>query len=181
MWIYDLLRQMGRLGLQLGWEWELPTFGRTMKDPKALNAAQDAVFAMPEYQPTDYGTTFCNLSTQHVLRLLGYDALAGKTADEMYTYISTSPDWLIKVMADVQALVNEGTIIVGILPSTKLEESHGHINTVTPGPHMDFSGKWDCATPLCMNLGRSGTCFRSKGENWAFQVLPEFYALKETL
>ena len=151
-----------------------------MKDPEALSTAQDEVFANPSYQPQD-GTTFCNVATQDVLLKMGYAALEGKTADEMYAYISTSPDWLVKVMADVQSLVNEGTIIVGILPSTKLGESHGHVNTCTPGTHMDFSGKWNVATPLCMNLGRVGTCFRSKGENWAFQVIPEFYALKETL
>ena len=180
MW---LVRNLNRLlsVIGIGWEWTLPTFGGSMKDPKELSAAQDAVFANLDYQPTEDGTTFCNLATQDVLRRLGYDALAGLTADEMYAYVSTSPDWLIKVMADVQGLANEGTIILGILPASKLGESHGHVNTITPAPKMDFSGTWNVATPMCMNLGRIGTCFRSRGENWAFQVIPEFYALKITL
>jgi hypothetical protein len=151
-----------------------------MKDPVALNAAQDAVFANKSYWPTDEGTTFCNLATQDVLARLGYEVLAGKTADEMYAYISTSPDWLIKPMADSIELVQEGVILVAIFPSVKLGQSHGHVNTLTTGS-PDFSGHWNCEVPLCMNLGRSGTCFRQKGENWAFQVIPEIYALVSSL
>lgn len=151
-----------------------------MKDPKALNDAQDEVFANPSYQPTVDGTTWCNVATQDVLLKMGYAALEGKTADEMYAYISTSPDWLIKPMADAIDLIQEGTVLVAILPAVKLGQSHGHVNTLTPGS-ADFSGKWNCKTPLCMNLGRAGTCFRSRGENWAFQIPPEIYALVSTL
>jgi hypothetical protein len=151
-----------------------------VKDPKALNAAQDAVFANKSYWPQSDGETFCNIATQDVLLKLGYAALEGLTADEMYAKIVTSSDWLIKPMADAISLVQEGTILVAILPSTKLGQSHGHVNTLTPGSN-DFSGKWNCKTPLCMNLGRVGTCFRAKGENWAFQISPEIYALVETL
>lgn len=151
-----------------------------MKDPELLNKVQDIVFANPDYQPK-VGVTFCNLATQNVLRLLGNDSMTGLTADLMYTFVSTSADWLIKPMADVQGLVNTGSVILGILPSAKLGESHGHVNTCTPSEKPDFSGRWNLATPMCMNLGRAGTCFRQKGENWAFQVIPEFFALKVTL
>ena len=151
-----------------------------VKDPTLLSKVQDIVFANPSYQP-QIGETFCNVATQDVLLQLGYAALEGKTADEMYAYISTSKDWLIKPMGDVQALANEGTILVAVLPAAKLGQSHGHINTITPAAGEDFSGNWNCKTPFCMNLGRAGTCFRSRGENWAFQVIPEIYALVETL
>jgi hypothetical protein len=151
-----------------------------IKDPIALNAAQDQVFVNKSYWPADDGTTFCNVSTQDVLLKMGYAALEGLNADEMYAKIVSSPDWLIKPMADCQALVNAGTIILGILPSYKLGQAHGHVNSCTTGQE-DYSGHWDAKTPLCCNLGRAGTCFRAKGENWAFQMPPEFYALISTL
>jgi hypothetical protein len=151
-----------------------------IKDPIQLNAAQDTVFANKQYWPTDEGVTYCNLATQDVLERLGYTALSGMTADQMYAFISTSKDWLIKPMSDAIALSQEGTILVAILPAVKLGQDHGHVNTLTTGS-PDFSGKWNCKTPLCMNLGRVGTCFRAKGENWAFQIPPEIYALVATL
>jgi hypothetical protein len=150
-----------------------------IKDVEQLNAAQDAVYADKSYWP-QAGETFCNVATQDVLRRMGYDALEGLTADEMYASISSSKDWLRKPMADAQSLVNEGTILMGILPAAKLGQLHGHVNTLTTGSE-DFSGMWNCKTPLCMNLGRIGTCFRTKGENWAFQMIPEIYALTSTL
>ena len=151
-----------------------------IKDPKTLNMVQDHIFADKAYWPDDDGTTFCNVATQDLLRQLGYGGFSSMSADMMYTKVQTSPEWLIKPIADAIELVQEGTIILGILPSTILGQSHGHVNTLTPGS-PDFSGKWNCKTPLCMNLGRAGTCFRLKGENWAFQIMPSFYALVATL
>ena len=151
-----------------------------IKDPIILNKVQDEVFANKSYWPTEDGTTFCNVATQDVLKRLGYGSLEGFTADGMYDFIKTSDDWLIKPMADSIELVKEGVILVAILPASKLGQDHGHCNTLTPGS-PDVSGKWGVKTPLCMNLGRVGTCFRAKGENWAFQIQPEIFALKETL
>lgn len=151
-----------------------------IKDPKELSAIQDMVFANKAFWPKADGETFCNEATQAVLSNLGYFGMQGMMADAMYAFVSTSSDWLIKPMADAQALVNIGTVLLSILPSVKLNQADGHVNTLTPGPG-DFSGDWNCKTPLCMNLGRTGTCFRMKGINWAFQIIPEIYALKETL
>jgi hypothetical protein len=156
-----------------------------IKNPATLNQAQDEVFANKAYWPTLDGETFCNLATHDVLSRLGYGDLKGLTADQMYAYVSTSKDWLIKPMADAQELANEGTILISILPAVKLGQEHGHINTITTG-QGDFSGRWNCKTPFCMNLGKKGTpenpgCFRSKGINWAFQIPPEIYALVSTL
>lgn len=150
-----------------------------IKDSKVLNDAQDVVFSNPTYKPTD-NETFCNFATQDVLHRLGYDGLKGLTADGMYEFVSKSKDWLIKPIVDATELVQEGTILIAILSSTKLGQSHGHVNTLTPGS-PDYSGRWECKTPLCMNLGRVGTCFRAKGINWAFQIPPEIYALVATL
>ena len=133
---------------RIGWSW-YGWFGwmcpvekdnkMPIKDPIQLNAAQDAVFANPAYQPQSDGETFCNVATQDVLSRLGYSALEGLTADQMYAYISQSADWLIKPMADAIELAQEGTILLAILPAEKLGQDHGHVNTLTTGPH-DFSG-----------------------------------------
>lgn len=151
-----------------------------IKNPDRLNEAQDEVFTNKSYWPTGGGTTYCNLATQAILSKLGYLDLSDMTADQMYAHISTSKDWLIKPMADVQDLANAGTILIATLPGVKLKQEHGHLNTITTG-RGDFSGVWNMKTPLCMNLGRIGTCFRARGENWAFQVIPEIYALVGTL
>ena len=153
------------------------------KDPARLNFAQDSVFHNGDFWPkeTDDGeVTYCNLAVQSVLSYLGYTGLAGLTADQMYYEIIKSPDWLIKPIAECQGLANEGVIVLGILPAVKLNQPHGHVNTLTTGL-PEFSGHWNLKAPLCMNLGRSGTCFRAKGESWAFETMPEFYALKATL
>lgn len=150
-----------------------------IRDPNKLNLAQDAVYSNRDYWPKS-DETFCNIATQDVLSRLNYRALDGMTADEMYAYVSTSKEWIIKPMADAQKLANEGVILLGILPAIKLGQSHGHVNTLTPGV-MDYSGMWDMRTALCMNLGRMGTCSRNRGENFAFHVIPEIYALVETL
>jgi hypothetical protein len=151
-----------------------------IKDPKMLNEVQDIVFANKSYWPMEDGTTFCNLATHEVLRRLNYEGLKDMTADQMHEFISMSKEWLIKPMSDAQSLANEGVILLAILPSHKLGQSHGHVATLTTG-QGDFSGKWNCRTPFCMNLGRTGTCFRARGINWAFQVVPEIYALVSTL
>lgn len=151
-----------------------------VKDPKELNDAQDIVFANPAYKPQGE-ETFCNIATQDVLHRLGYDPMQGMTADEMCAWVSIPRNgWLIKPMADAQALANEGVILIALLSSQRLGQSHGHVVTLTTG-QGDFSGKWNCKTPFCMNIGRAGTLFRSRGVNWAFQIPPDIYALVSTL
>lgn len=150
-----------------------------VKDPQALNEAQDIVFANPAYKPQG-DQTFCNFATEDVLHRLGYDGLKGMIADQMCEFVFSSKDWLIKPMADAQALANEGVILIALLSSVRLGQSHGHVVTLTTG-QGDFSGKWDCKTPFCMNIGRAGTLFRARGINWAFQIPPDIYALVATL
>lgn len=150
-----------------------------IKDQKQLTEAQNIVFANQTYWPKG-DETFCNLATQEILMRMGYTALSGMKADAMYNYVQSSKEWLVKPLAEAQVLVNEGVIMMAILPAFKLGQSHGHVNTLTPGTE-DFSGHWNVKTPACMNLGRVGTCFRSKGINYAFVPIPEIYALVSTL
>lgn len=160
---------------QLTWEGMMP-----IKNVQKLNEAQDQVFANKSYWPKADGETFCNVATQDVLVKMGYAALEGLTADQMYAKVSTSSDWLIKPIGDAQGLVNVGTILIAILPSVKLGQEHGHVCSLTSG-EQGFSGHWNCKVPLVMNLGRPGTCFRQIGVNYAFVPVPEIYALVSTL
>lgn len=157
-----------------------------MRDPILLAKAQDAVWESGLYMPheSDAGeTTYCNIASQAVARRVGCDMFNYQTditADQMYDLMKTSKGFLVKPMADCQALVNAGTLIFAILPASKLGQSHGHVCTLTPGPEA-FSGHWNAKAPSAMNLGRKGTCFRTHGVNFAFVPVPEFYAWTESL
>lgn len=160
-----------------------------MIDPALLNTVQDEVINRrnadgirvfwPREEDGDE-ITYCNLAALAVAQGVGchdLDSQPGKepmTADAIYNLFRTSKIFDPKPMAVCQDLVNKGALIFGIAPSWDLHQGHGHICTLTPGIG-DYSGRWNMHTPLCMNLGRSGTCFRSKGINWAFQIVPEFY------
>lgn len=166
---------------------DLPTFyteDKPMIDVNELNAVQDRVFGNVAYQPREvHGdeVTFCNLATLAVAAGVGCNQLTRPTggepytADQIYHLFQESTNFYRQSMPVCQDLVNKGVLIFAILPSWKLKQSHGHINTLTTGVG-DQSGRWGAFTPLCMNLGRAGTCFRRKGVNWAFQAIPEFYS-----
>lgn len=157
---------------------------KTMVKPVELNAAQDIVFADKRYWPKDIDgdeITYCNTATLAVTLGVGCHALDRAsnlepyTADGLYTLFQNSGKFAQQPMKVCQKLVNNGALIFAILPSWKLHQGHGHVCTLTPGVG-DHSGRWDVFTPLCMNLGRAGTCFRARGVNWAFQMVPEFYS-----
>ena len=172
---------------RIQWTWRFWGIKR-MKNPALLNLVQDKVFANPNRWPmigNKEEITYCNLAALDVAHGVGCTDLdsPGKEpllADQMYDLMKGSDKFLIKPMADCQDLVNAGTLIFAILPGEKLNQGHGHICTLTPGV-MAFSGHWDAKAPMCMNLGRQGTCFRQKGVNWAFVPVPEFFAWKESL
>lgn len=154
-----------------------------MVDVNALSAAQDTVFADHSVWPTDVDgdeITYCNIASLHVANLVGchdFDPSKGREplrADEIYSLFRNSRVFNPRPMRICQDLVNNGALIFAILPSWELHQHAGHICTLTPGVG-DFSGRWNSHTPMCMNLGRAGTCFRRRGVNWAFQMIPEFY------
>lgn len=155
-----------------------------MKNKELLVKSQDEVWSSGKYTPTEanhHETTYCNLAVQAVAKAMGCTAfdkphgVSPELADEMYKVMQSSKDFIVKPIGDCQWLANEGTLIIAAMPSWMLLQSAGHVCTLTPG-HEDYSGHWDKKTPLCLNLGRKGTCFRAKGVNWAFQVEPFFFA-----
>jgi len=160
-----------------------------MISPDLLNKVQDEVFSatnpdgVKTYWPKDEDgdeITYCNLASLAVANGVGchdFDPAPGMQplrADEIYNLFRTSKIFDPKPMAVCQDMVNKGALIFAIAPSWDLHQSAGHICTLTPGVG-DFSGRWNLHTPFCMNLGRAGTCFRQRGVNWAFQIVPEFY------
>jgi hypothetical protein len=160
-------------------------YTKPMVELKKLDEIQDQVFADKRYWPKDDDPdhkTFCNMATIAIAQGVGCHALdspPGKEplmADEIYRLLLSTPAVFHPVtMRDCQQFVNDGHFVLAILPSFKLRQAHGHLCTLTSGVG-DHSGRWDAHTPMCMNLGRAGTCFRRKGVNWAFQTIPEFFA-----
>jgi hypothetical protein len=153
-----------------------------------LNAVQDKVFADQALWPKETDgdhMTFCNVAALHVAQGVGchdFDPPAGTDpirADKLYNLFKYSPLFHQQPMQDCQDLVNKGALILAILPSWVLRQQNGHICTLTSGVG-DHSGRWDRFAPFCLNLGRAGTCFRQKGVNWAFQMMPEFYLWRTT-
>jgi hypothetical protein len=165
-------------GFEIGASVTLPTGYTNLKNPERLRAIQDAIWNSNAYMPSETDgeeITYCNLAVQAVFEAYEYTALSGKMADAIMAFVKTSPDFLVKPLADAQALVNEGTIILAGLSSAQLGQSHGHVCTLTPGVE-DYSGHWDKKAPVCLSIGRKAICFRSKGVNWAFVPEPELFA-----
>lgn len=149
----------------------------------SLNAAQDAVFNDKAFWPKEEDgdeITSCNLATIAVANKVGCRELDSEPgcesmrADELYHFLISSKVFIPTRLTACQGLANEGNLVLAIVPSWNLHQNEGHVCTLTTGVG-DYSGRWSSFTPFCMNLGRTGTCFRRKGVNWAFQVVPEFY------
>jgi len=154
-----------------------------MRNKELLIATQDRVWNSGTYLPkviNGVTTTFCNEAVNAVLRPMGCTEMNGMTADEMVQHMRSSKTFLIKPLDDCQFLANEGVILVAGLTSFDLKQEHGHVCTLTPGLG-DFSGHWNRKTPLCLNLGGNGLCFRSRGVNYAFVHVPEIFAWVESL
>lgn len=156
-----------------------------MLDKRLLMEVQDRVFGMPAYAPHGM-TTYCNLATLDVCHGVGcheFDQQEGKEpllADQMYALMKSSDKFKEVSMTDAIELAAEGVFILASLDRTQLGQSDGHICTLTIG-EPEFSGHWNAEAPVCMNVGRFGTCFRNLGVNWAFRIMPDFFAWKETL
>lgn len=154
-----------------------------MKNPSFLTQIQDQVWNSGAYMPRDIDlqeTTYCNLAVRAVFEAFGYHGFDGMNADQMMVFIHASKDFLIKPIADCQALANEGALVVAGLTSTQLKQTHGHVMTLTPGVE-DYSGHWDKKAPVGLSIGRRAICFRSKGINWAFVPEPECFVWVPTL
>lgn len=153
------------------------------RNKEKLIKVQDSVWASGAYMPTYDASgevTHCNGAVNAVLGAYDYKRMSGMVADEMMAFLRTSGDFRAILMVDAQFRTNMGTVVVAGLDSKQLGQSHGHVCTLTPG-EAEWSGHWNAKAPVCLSLGRKGICFRSKGVNWAFVGVPEFYAWVPTL
>ena len=133
--------------------------------------------------PLPDGTTYCNLGAQAILNKFGCHDFDGKTADEIYDFLTGGNlYWKEIPMTLAQEAANKGTIVFAILNGKLLGQGHGHIAVVRPGLPCD-SGKWGIV-PRVMNVGREMFIARAKsgpltnmacGVNEAFVPMPQFF------
>ena len=165
-----------------------------MKDAAKLKEVQDTVWNDPRWKATTaengVETTHCNQGSLAVANGMGcheFDPPANGepyTADQLYSFFQKDTSGFVeKMMEDVQALVNQGSLIFASLPSGILQESHGHIVSLTPGD-MVWSDHLGKDVPVCLNISTKELSSRSIGLNWAFpmsRATPRFFAWKESL
>jgi len=159
-----------------------------------LNAVQDKVWADPRWQPTTDAkgieTTHCNQAALAVADGLGchaFDPGPGAepyTADQLYDFFQREDSGFVeKLMADVQALANEGSLVYAVLNAHMLAELHGHIVSITTG-RMVFSGELSRSVPVCLNIAGKKYDSRRTSLTMAFpmmRVTPRFFAWKASL
>ncbi len=177
MWFLNALKgALQRFGIGVGID--LGSGYSEMKNADKLISVQNKVWDSGLFMPRVVNgkeETRCNLAVEAVFDAFGYSAMDTDDADHIMAFLRTSKDFLVKPIADCQALTNEGTLIIAGLDSKQLAQEHGHVVTLTPGK-ADYSGHWDKPAPQCLSLGRTGICFRMKGVNYAFVPQPEFFA-----
>ena len=159
-----------------------PLYGTDMKNRDRLIDAICTVYDKawvsengnrPVYKPED-GVTHCNFAVQDVAKMMGYKELDHRLANEICDFLSASKDWSKIVMGGVQDLANQGALVIAGMHGNP----HGHVCVVRPGLSK-WSTKWNAPVPAVMNIG--GSCFISKGINFAFRDIPDFYVWKDSL
>jgi len=137
----------------------------------AICETYDRAVIRPEGQGVFYpegGRTFCNLVVSEIAEKMGCHDLNGLMANDICDLVSASSNWKKVLMQDTQAMANLGTFILAV----QKDSPHGHVCVVRPGKDK-FSGRYG-KVPSVMNVGKDVAI--SKGVNWAFRDLPDFYA-----
>lgn len=116
----------------------------------------------------DNGKTYCNMALNDVAIKIGCNELTGLMANDICDLVSASPNWKKVEMKDCQSMANIGTLVI----ATQRGTPHGHVCIIRPGVEK-FSGRYG-KVPSVMNVGKDVAI--SKGVNWAFRDIPEFYA-----
>lgn len=145
---------------------------KNMKNlPLLLDAICEA-YNNPSFLPRE-GKTYCNMASNSIALKMGCGDLAGRVANDIYDYMSASPNWSETPFDKAQFLANQGTLVF----AARKDSPHGHICVVMPG-NEKFSGKWG-KVPTVMNIGKD--VFIGKGVSWAFSELPKFYSWRPSL
>lgn len=159
-----------------------------MKDPIALIDAILDVYDRLDFHPNPDGSTHCNQAVNAVCQALGYQKLAGLTADQIVAFLTASDEWSLTSLDKSQNLANEGSLLIAGLDSKALSQDHGHVVVIRPGKPV-FSGKWG-PSPRVLNIGAHDFIARAPngpltnqpcGLNEAFVPLPKIWVLRTTL
>jgi hypothetical protein len=125
-------------------------------------------------RPED-GETYCNVAVAFIALRIGCNELSGRLANDMCDYFEASPDkWSHVPIDKAQDLANAGSLVVAYERS----DPHGHVCVIFPGIQKT-SGKWNCQTPACINVGRD--VFIGKGLNYAFKEIPKLVVWRDSL
>jgi hypothetical protein len=105
-------------------------------------------------------------------------------ADQLFNFFLNHPStWFEKDIGDVQQLTNAGALVFACLPSSILQEAHGHIVSLTPGSEF-WSGELGMNVPICLNISTIELSGRSVSITKAFpmkRVTPRFFVWKGSL
>lgn len=186
------LRSVLNAGIRLGWSWFgwFGWIGGNVKDPIALIDAICDAYDNHSFIPLPDGTTFCNQGVTYVADAMGCKDFAGKNADEIVAFISSSDEWSTVPLEKAQDLANRGSLLISGLDSKALGQSHGHVVVLRPGKPV-YSGKWNTnQCPRVLNIGAENFLARAKkgpltnqpsGLNESFQPLPTIWVWRKTL
>jgi hypothetical protein len=131
------------------------------------------VYDNPHYK-SGLSVTYCNLAAQDIATAFGCNDFNNKLANEIIDFVEKSEQWERVPLLQAQDLANQGSLCFAM----KKGDPHGHLCVVRPGlPKL--SQKWNMNVPVVCNIGAEN--FIGKGVDYAFQEVPDFYVLKETL
>lgn len=169
-----------------------------MPDPTFLSKVQDTVWNNPALKadtwPNGTPRTHCNQAALAVANGVGcheFDPPHGGepyTADQLWYFFQRkngdgASNFLEKGIQDVHDLVQRGCLVYAVSPSWLLNESHGHIVSLTPGDAVK-SESLNIWVPLCLNISTAALSSRAVGVNWAFpmkRTMPRFFVWKDSL
>ncbi len=124
------------------------------------------VIADPGLQPVrnakgDIVQTFCNFGVIDILNAGNDNTLNGKTANQIFDYLSNSDNASILSYEEAVKYAGEG---VTVILASKEENGSGHVAVVAPG-EMVSSGSWGKKVPQVFNVGKKNAM---QGANYSF-------------
>ena len=193
-WFMSVLKSIGGVTLSKRISWTGYSAPREeTKIPLDVISLIDAIcdaYDNQAFYPLPDGTTFCNQGVNYVSEAMGCKDFAGKNADEIVQFLSSSDQWSLVPLEKAQDIANRGSLVVCGLDSKALGQAHGHVVVVRPGKPV-YSGKWNTSLcPRVLNIGQENFLARAKkgpltnqpaGLNEAFQPLPKIWVWRPSL
>jgi hypothetical protein len=158
--------------------------------PKSSRYIEVVTYAWTKCLPKPYGTqeymsdgveTHCNQFVQDICVQLGYEKMAGMTANGMADFLYSSTDFLSIDGGAAQFHANNGVLVIAAWRNP-IAIGHGHVCVVIPGTPTT-SEQWGIKTPRVpkvANVSLPEMCFMNKWANFAFGKtrIPSYYVLQ---